>query len=83
MWAVLGHTNTIAYESWPEYDEAKTVSNEITLPIQFNGKLKATIQIEKDEDENLVKEKVHNTIDSKLVINQLLRKFMLKIKFTI
>ena len=80
LWAVLGHTNTIAYESWPEYDEAKTVSNEITLPIQFNGKLKATIQIEKDEDENLVKEKVHNAIDSKLGEKSIVKEIYVKNK---
>ena len=42
---------------WPEYDEAKTIADEITLPIQFNGKLKGTVQINLDEDENSVKEK--------------------------
>ena len=51
---------------WPEYDEAKTIADEITLPIQFNGKLKGTVQIDLDEDESSVKEKVHNVIDSKL-----------------
>ena len=67
LWStVLGHNNTIAYEKWPEYDEAKTVSDEITLPIQFNGKLKATIMIEKDEPENSVKEKVHEAVSDKL-----------------
>ena len=80
LWAVLGHTDSIAYENWPEYDEAKTVSNEITLPIQFNGKLKATIQIEKDEDENLVKEKVHNAIDSKLGEKSIVKEIYVKNK---
>ena len=80
LWAVLGHTDSIAYENWPEYDEAKTVSNEITLPIQFNGKLKATIKIEKDEDENLVKEKVHNAIDSKLGEKSIVKEIYVKNK---
>ena len=66
LWSVLGHNNTIAYEKWPTYDEAKTIDNEITLPIQFNGKLKATIQIPLNEDENTIKKKVHEAIDSKL-----------------
>ena len=66
LWSVLGHNNTIAYEKWPTYDEAKTIDNEITLPIQFNGKLKATIQIPINEDENTIKKKVHEAIDSKL-----------------
>lgn len=67
LWNIaLGHNNTISYEKWPEYDEAKTINNEITLPIQFNGKLKATVMISLDEDEASVKDKVHEVIDSKL-----------------
>ena len=63
---IAGFEADISTYSWPEYDEEKTVDNEITLPIQFNGKLKATITISVDEDESSVKEKVHNAIDSKL-----------------
>ncbi len=66
LWNMLGHTGTISYEKWPEYDEAKTIEDTITLPIQFNGKLKATIQIALDEDEASIKEKVHNAIADKL-----------------
>ena len=67
LWnTVLGHTGTISYEKWPEYDESKTINDEITLPIQFNGKLKATITISLDEDESSIKNKVHEAIDSKL-----------------
>ena len=66
LWNLLGHTNTISYESWPEYDESKTVNDEINLPIQINGKLKANIMIEVDEDETQIKEKVHKAIDNKL-----------------
>ena len=63
---VLDGKEDFAYMKWPEYDEAKTIADEITLPIQFNGKLKGTVQIDLDEDESSVKEKVHNVIDSKL-----------------
>ena len=66
LWNILGHDNTIAYEKWPTYDESKTIDDEITLPIQFNGKLKATIQVPLDEDESVIKQKVHEAIDSKL-----------------
>ena len=67
LWNVaMGHNNTISYEKWPEYDENKTIKNDITLPIQFNGKLKSTISISIDEDESSVKNKVHEAIDSKL-----------------
>ncbi len=63
---IAGFDADISTYSWPEYDEEKTIDDEITLPIQFNGKLKATITISVDEDESSVKEKVHNAIDSKL-----------------
>ena len=67
LWNVaLGHNDTISYSKWPEYDESKTINDEITLPVQFNGKLKATISIALNEDEASVKNKVHEAIDSKL-----------------
>ena len=66
LWEMIGFEGRLYQTAWPEYDEAKTVDDEITLPIQFNGKLKATITISVDEDESSVKEKVHNAIDSKL-----------------
>ena len=56
----------ISSYDWPEYDEAKTIDDQIELPIQINGKLKATIMIDLDEDESSVKEKVHEAIKDKL-----------------
>ena len=45
LWQQLGHSNTIAYESWPKYDESKMVETEIEIPIQVNGKLRAKIMV--------------------------------------
>ena len=56
----LGHNDTITYEPWPTYDEEKTIDDEIEIPVQFNGKLKATILAPLDSDEDTVKEIVHN-----------------------
>ena len=63
---IAGFKDDISSYSWPEFDDSKTIDDEITLPIQFNGKLKGTVLIDVDEDEASVKEKVHNVIDSKL-----------------
>ena len=63
---LIGFEADVASYSWPEFDEAKTIDDEITLPVQINGKLKANITIYLDEDEESVKEKVHNAIKSKL-----------------
>ena len=45
LWSALGKTDTLAYESWPTYDEALLVEDTIELPIQIKGKLKAKIQV--------------------------------------
>ena len=78
LWSVLGHNNTISYEKWPEYDDAKTINDEIDLPIQINGKLKANISIALDEDESLIKEKVHKAIESKLEGKTIIKEIYVK-----
>ncbi len=60
IWEKLGHNKTISYEAWPTFDESKTVEDTIELPIQINGKLRANVEINKDEEEKVVKEKVHS-----------------------
>lgn len=80
LWNSLGHNDSIAYEKWPQYDEAKTIANEITLPIQVNGKLKATINISLDENQDIIKERVHKAIDSKLEGKTILREIYIKNK---
>ena len=51
---MLGHNNTIAYESWPTYDEEKTVLNEIEIGVQVNGKLRASIKVALNENKETV-----------------------------
>jgi leucyl-tRNA synthetase len=43
--------SSIYNESWPVFDESKTVNSSINLPVQINGKLKTTILINKDSEE--------------------------------
>ena len=45
IWSVLGHEGTVSYEAWPTYDEAKLVSDTITIIAQVNGKLRARIEV--------------------------------------
>ncbi len=63
---LIGFKNAISTYSWPEYEEEKTIDEEIDLPIQVNGKLRANISIVPDEDEATIKEKVHQAIQDKL-----------------
>ena len=56
MWQMLGHDSSIAYETWPTYDENMLVSETVEMGVQVNGKLRAKIQVTKDTDDEAVKE---------------------------
>ena len=46
LWTeVLGHTGTIASESWPTYDEKALVQNLVELPVQILGKVRGVISV--------------------------------------
>lgn len=49
----------ICESTWPIYDEAKTIDSEIEIPVQFNGKLKATVTVPLNSEEETVKEVIH------------------------
>lgn len=75
LWSMYGHTDTITYEPWPTFDEAKTIDEEIELPIQINGKVKGTIVISLDADEQTVKDSAHkelaNLLEGKNIIKEI------------
>ncbi len=48
LWSIMGFEGRLYQAAWPEYDEAKTVENEIEIAVQINGKTKATVKLAKD-----------------------------------
>ena len=56
MWEILGHDHTLAYEPWPIFDENKIVINLIGIAVSVNGKLRATLKVAPDTDEETLKE---------------------------
>jgi leucyl-tRNA synthetase len=48
LWSKLGHSTTITYVSWPAFDEAKLVENEVEIVVQVNGKVRAKLLVAKD-----------------------------------
>ena len=77
MWSLLGHDNTIAFESWPTYDESKTADNTVEMVVQINGKVRAKINVPvdmaKDEVLALAKadERVTSAVEGKTVIKEI------------
>jgi leucyl-tRNA synthetase len=48
LWEKLGFSGTISYETWPAYDEAKLVDDEVEIVIQVNGKVKTKLKVPTD-----------------------------------
>ena len=56
LWANLGHTETITYEAWPAFDEAKLVDDEIEIVVQINGKVKTKLMVPTDTTKEQLQE---------------------------
>ena len=65
LWNMLGHSNTIAYESWPTYDEEKIEDETYEMVVQVNGKVRGKIVANSNTTESDMKE-LALTIDNVL-----------------
>ena len=77
MWEMFAFGGTINDQSWPEYDAAKCVDNEVEIVVQVNGKIRARMSVGIDDAQDAVIEKAKNNekiaaeISSKTVIKEL------------
>lgn len=80
LWNKLGHNETIAYTSWPTYDETKIVDDEIEIGVQVNGKLRGSIKVNNNTTEDemiklaLENENVKRYTDGKEIIKTIVIK---------
>jgi leucyl-tRNA synthetase len=74
LWQMLGHETLLVFESYPEYDEAKLVKDEIELVISINGKLRDKIVVENNLDKQelekiaLQSEKIQGYVEGKQIV---------------
>ena len=77
IWNLTGHSSSLAYEAWPEFNEELTKDSQITMAVQINGKTKATFdvdaEISKDDFLTMVKssEKIKKHIDGKNIVKEI------------
>ncbi|MEO5323799.1 leucine--tRNA ligase [Mesorhizobium sp. CC13] len=70
-WVALGGDGLVADRQWPAFDAALVVDNEITYPVQINGKKRADLTIARDADQVAVEkaalalEAVQKALDGK------------------
>jgi leucyl-tRNA synthetase len=65
----LGHTNSLAYEPWPEYDRELVKEKEIELAVQVNGKIKDRIVVAADADEKQIEREALVSAKVKVAMN--------------
>ncbi len=55
LWQMFGHKDSIHLSAWPKFDLKKIVSEEVTVGIQVNGKLRGEIQVsDSDTEEEII-----------------------------
>ena len=51
LWEQLGHDDGVVAAGWPEFDEAVAKADEIVVPVQVNGKVRARLTVAADASE--------------------------------
>ncbi|WP_455514864.1 class I tRNA ligase family protein, partial [Pseudostreptobacillus sp.] len=80
LWKEMGEEGYIFNASWPKFIEKLTISNEVTIAVQVNGKLRGTLVTKLDSTENEVFEKalqisnVSQFIEGKEIVKKILVK---------
>ncbi len=68
-WKALGHTSMVAIQPWPTYDQALVVENEVTMPVQINGKRRGDLTIARDAGQSAVEAAVMQLDFVKVALN--------------
>ena len=69
LWQIIGGSGYVYEQTWPEYEEAKTVENTVEIAVQINGKTKGTLAIGRDDAREDVIAKAKESIADKLTGN--------------
>ena len=69
LWSVKNYGGYVYQQTWPEFDETKTVESTVEIAVQINGKTKATLAIGKEDPKDEVIAKAKEVIADKLTGN--------------
>ena len=75
IWSVCGYGGYVYEQSWPEYDEAKTVESTIEIAVQINGKVRSTIMVPADGNKDDIiaagKEELGDRLAGKEIVKEI------------
>ncbi len=66
LWEQLGGEYSVFHQSWPVYDEAELKDDEVEIPVQINGKTRATIMIGAEEEKDSILARAKEAVAEKL-----------------
>ena len=66
IWNTCGYEGYVYQQTWPEYDEAKTVENTIEIAVQINGKTRGVVALPVDADKETALSKAKEVVADKL-----------------
>ncbi|MCI5903372.1 MAG: leucine--tRNA ligase [Blautia sp.] len=66
IWSLCGYEGYIFEQTWPEYDEAKTIENTIEMAVQINGKTRGVVTLALDEEKEAALAKAKEVVADKL-----------------
>lgn len=77
LWEMLGNSEQLAYHPWPEYDPAKCVEETVEIAVQVNGKIRARMTINVNDEAATVlamakaQERVAPELEGKQLVKEL------------
>jgi len=78
LWETIGGHGDLLRTPWPKYDEALAREDEIEIPVQINGKLRAVIRVAAETGEEtlrdaaLAAEKIQAATDGKTIVKMII-----------
>ena len=69
LWQIIGGEGYVYQQTWPKYDESKTVEDTVEIAVQINGKTKGTLAIGRNDAKDDVIAKAKESIADKLTGN--------------
>ena len=80
LWQMLGHADGLATATWPSFDPAVAKAQEVVVPVQINGKIRARLTLSADTADDKLLElaladpAVRGYTDGKTIVKQLVAK---------
>lgn len=77
IWAANGLNGMLNEQSWPVWDEDKTIDDVIEIAVQINGKVRGTMLIPSDATQEVAKakfaedEKLYSLIEGKTIVKEI------------